>query len=314
MKRHFLWILLALIFFITIISLVVHTGPDGFIKTIGNIISFLEDDDEGGEPSTLKVHFIDVGQGDAILIQSDESHMLIDAGEKHNSDTLIGYLKDNGVTKLDYVIGTHPHSDHIGGLANVIDGFQIGKVIMPHAISTTKTYENLLDTIADNNLKITKPVVGTEYILGSASFVIIAPNGSDYKNLNDFSVGIKLVHNENSFVFTGDAEIYSENEILQNGIDLKADVFKLAHHGSSTSNSDDFLDAINPIICIVSAKKDNSYGHPHVEIMQAIKDRDIHLYRTDEQGTIILESNGKEITADREPYKISNKDTIRSKQ
>lgn len=311
MKRRFLLTLLASIFFFIIILLVVYKGTDGFIKTIGDMISFLEEDE--GEQTKLKVHFIDVGQGDSILIQSDDSNMLIDAGEKHYSDTLVGYLKENGVTKLDYVIGTHPHSDHIGGLANIINSFQIGKVIMPNAISTTKTYEELLDTIADNKLKISKPIIGAEYIIGSASFVIIAPYGSDYKSLNNYSVGIKLVHKENSFVFTGDAETYSENEMLQNGIDLRADVFKLAHHGSSTSNSDDFLDAINPIICIISAKKDNSYGHPHVEIMQAMKDRDIHLYRTDEQGTIILESDGNTITANKKPYKISDKDLIRSK-
>lgn len=184
---------------------------------------------------------------------------------------------------------------------------------MPNVISTTKTYEELLDTIADKNLKITKPVIGTEYYLGGASFVIISPNGTDYKDLNDYSVGIKLVHKEKSFVFTGDAEAYSENEILQNGIDLKADVFKLAHHGSSSSNSDDFLDAINPSMSVISAKTDNSYGHPHVEIMQAMKDRNIRLFRTDKQGTIILESDGNSITANKEPYKINDKDLIRSK-
>ncbi|NLO09149.1 MAG: MBL fold metallo-hydrolase [Clostridiales bacterium] len=310
MKKRLIWILLASILSLAIISLLVHKGPDGFIKTIGNIVSFLEDDDDY---SSLKVHFIDVGQGDAILIQSDDSHILIDAGERHASDTLIGYLKDNGVTKLDYVIGTHPHSDHIGGLANVINNFQIGKIIMSNAVSTSKTFEELLDTIADNNLKITKPIIGTEYTIGNASFIIIAPNESDYKNLNDYSVGIKLVHKENTFVFTGDAETNSENEMLQNGIDLKADVFKLAHHGSSTSNSDDFLNALDPHICIISAKKDNSYGHPHVEIMKAMKDRDIHLYRTDEQSTIILESDGVTIKSNKEPYKINDKDLIRSK-
>lgn len=310
MRKRLIWTLLASILFLVFISLVVHKGPSGFIETIGNIMSFLEDDEE---LSSLKVHIIDVGQGDAILVQSDDSNMLIDAGERHNSDTLIAYLKDNGVRRLDYLIGTHPHSDHIGGLANVINNFQIGKIIMPNVISTTKTYEDLLDTIADNDLKITKPTIGSEYIIGGASFIIIAPNGSDYKNLNDYSVGIKLVHNENSFVFTGDAEAYSEYEILQSGIDLKADVFKLAHHGSSSSNSHDFLDAIDPLICIISAKEDNSYGHPHVEIMQAMRDRGIQLYRTDEQGTIILESDGKEIITNKEPYKITDKDTIRPK-
>ena len=310
MKKRFLWTLLASILLFTIISLIVHTYPEGLITT-NQDTSFSPEDD--GEDTILRVHFIDVGQGDAILIQSNGSHMLIDAGERYNSDNLINYLKDNGVIKLEYVIATHPHSDHIGSLAEVIDSFQIGKIIMPDAITTTKTFEGLLDTIERNSLRITKPVVGTEYMIGSASFTIIAPNGSDYKNLNDYSVGIKLWHKENSFVFTGDAETYSENEMLKNGIDLEADVLKLAHHGSSTSNSANFLDAVNPIICVVSAKKDNSYGHPHVETMQAMKDRDIVLYRTDEQGTIILESDGKNITAEKNPYEISDKDLIPSK-
>ena len=311
MKKRLLWTLLASIFLFIVISFIVHTGPDNLLDTLGDMIFSLEDDYD--EHAILKVHFIDIGQGDSILIQSDDSNMLIDAGERHYSDTLISYLKDKGVSKLDYVIGTHPHSDHIGGLANIIDNFQIGKVIMPNAMSTTKTFEELLDTISNNNLKITKPIIETEYVIGSASFVIIAPNGTDYKSLNDYSVGIKLVNDENSFVFTGDAETYSEDEMLQNGIDLKADVLKLAHHGSSTSNSDDFLDAVNPTICVISAKKDNSYGHPHVEIMQATKDRNVRLYRTDEQGTIVLESDGRTITANKEPYKISDKDLIRSK-
>ena len=311
MKRHLLLTLLAWVFFLVLILLVVRTYPDSSIKTIGDKIFSLEDDD--GDHSVLKVHYIDVGQGDSILIQSGDSNMLIDAGERQYSHSLISYLKDKGVIKLDYVIGTHPHSDHIGGLGDIIDNFVIGKIIMPDAMNTSKTFEDLLDTISKNNLKITKPIIGTEYTIGRASFVIIAPNGTDYKSLNDYSVGIKLVNNENSFVFTGDAEIYSEDEMLQNGIDLKADVLKLAHHGSSTSNSDDFLDAVDPIICVVSAKKDNPYGHPHVEIMKAMMDRNIEMYRTDEQGTIVLESDGLTITANIEPYKLSDKDTIRSK-
>lgn len=311
MKKRLLLTLSATIFIFILLALLIHKNPDGFFKTMGNIISYLEDDDR--EHSILKVHFIDVGQGDAILIQSDDSHMLIDSGERHYSDTLIDYLKDNDVITLDYVIATHPHSDHIGSLANVIDSFQIDKIIMPDAISTTRTFEDLLDTIVENNLKITKPIIGTEYKIGSATFTILAPNGTNYNNLNNYSVGIKLMYGDNSFIFTGDSEIQSEIEMLQNGIDLKADVFKLAHHGSSTSNSEDFLDAVNPSIGVISAKKDNSYGHPHVEIMQTMKDRYIILFRTDEQGTIILESDGKTISANKEPYKISDQDTIRSK-
>lgn len=246
--------------------------------------------------SKLKVHIINVGQGDSILIESDNQYMLIDAGEKNKSDIVIDYLEDTGVKKLDYIIATHPHSDHIGGLSDVIDYFQIGKIIMPDVIHTSKTFENLIDTISENKLKITKPIVGNEYALGEASFIVIAPNNSSYNNLNDYSVGIKLIYNENSFIFTGDAETNSEYEMLENGINLDADVLKHGHHGSSTSSSDKFLDAVTPDITIISAGRDNQYGHPHIEILKAIEERDITLYRTDKQGTIILESDGKSIT------------------
>lgn len=252
-------------------------------------------DSDKTNSSILKVHIIDVGQGDSILIESVGQYMLIDAGEKGKSNVVIDYLEDRGVKKLDYVIATHPHSDHIGGLADVIDYFQIGKIIMPDVTHTTKTFENLLDTISKNELKLTKPIVGSEYAIGTASFIIIAPNSSYYDDLNNYSVGIKLIYDENSFIFTGDAETESEYEMLENGINLDADVLKHGHHGSSTSSSESFLDAVSPDITIISLGTDNRYGHPHVEILKAIEERKITLYRTDIEGTIVLESDGKNI-------------------
>lgn len=256
----------------------------------------------------LNVHIIDVGQGDSILIQSDNRYMLIDAGERDKGRLVINYLESLGVKKLDYLIGTHPHSDHIGGLADVIRSFEIGKIIMPNVVHTTRTFENVLDAIADKGLRITKPTVGNEFTIGTAAFVIIAPNSADYNNLNNYSVGIKLINGENSFIFTGDAEIESENEILKNGISLDTDVLKLGHHGSSTSSSKNFLDALSPSISIISAGEGNQYGHPHVEILQTHKDRNIKLYRTDKQGTIILESDGNKVTVNKEPYEITKDD------
>lgn len=265
-------------------------------------------DNTDKEVSKLKVHFIDVGQGDSVLIESDNKYMLIDAGERNKSKVVIDYLENIGVKKLDYLIATHPHSDHIGGLADVIGYFDIGKVIMPDVVHTTKTFEDLLDAISEKNLKITKAVVGNVYNIGDASFVIIAPNKNSYDNLNNYSVGIKLQNGANSFLFTGDAEVKSENEMLQNGINLDADVLKLGHHGSSTSNSHNFLDAVTPDIAIISVGEGNSYGHPHAEVLQTLNDRNIKLYRTDKQGTIILESDGNTITSNYEPYTISDAD------
>lgn len=258
--------------------------------------------------SFSKVHFINVGQGDAILIEADEHYMLIDAGENNQGIAVVNYLKELGIKKLDYVIGTHPHSDHIGGLDNVIHSFDIGKVIMPDVTHTTKTFEDVLDAIAEKGLKITKAVAGNTYTLGASSFTIIAPNASSYKELNDYSVGIKFTNGENSFLLTGDAEELSEAEMLNNGIDLSADVLKLGHHGSSTSSHDNFLDEVDPDYGVITAGVDNSYGHPHVETLQKLKDRNIKVFRTDIQNTIIFTSDGEHITVNKEPYSINQSD------
>jgi|HigsolmetaAR203D_1030402.scaffolds.fasta_scaffold00576_3 competence protein ComEC len=265
-------------------------------------------DNKKTNSSLIKVHFIDVGQGDSILIESGNKYMLIDAGERNKGSIVIDYLETIGVKKLDYIVATHPHSDHIGGLADVINHFNIGKIIMPNAVHTSKTYENLLDTISEKGLKITKAIPGNEYNIGDASFIILAPNGTDYDNLNNYSVVIKLINGNNSFIFAGDAEVQSENEMLKNGLNINADVLKLGHHGSSTSSSAKFLDAVTPDMAIISVGEGNQYGHPDAETLKSIKDREIKLFRTDKQGTIILESDGIKITANKDPYNINDAD------
>ncbi|WP_320936038.1 ComEC/Rec2 family competence protein [Enterocloster lavalensis] len=243
----------------------------------------------------LTVHFIDVGQGDSILAESDGRFMLVDAGENDQADTVVSYLEGHGVETLDYVIGTHPHSDHIGGLDKVIDTFDVGKVILPPVEHTTKTFEDVLDAVAGKGLKLTKPRVGDTYTLGNASFTIIAPN-EDYGNdLNNWSVGIRLDYGDNRFVMCGDAEALAEADILKNGIDISAEVLKAGHHGSSTSTSEAFLDKVSPSVAVIQCGKDNSYGHPHKETLEKFKERGIQVYRNDRDGTVVAYCDGTDI-------------------
>lgn len=244
----------------------------------------------------LEVHFMDVGQADAILIKQGASAMLVDAGNNADAEFVVQYIKDQGVTKLDYVIGTHPHEDHIGGLDAVIREFQIGKIIMPKAVATTKTYEDVLVAIQQKGLKITAPVAGTEYGFGAAAFMVLAPNSASYEGLNNHSVVIRMIYGKTSFLLTGDAEAISEKEILDKGFTLKSDVLKISHHGSVTSTTAEFLDAVDPRYAVISVGEGNSYGHPSPSVIKRLQDRGIQVYRTDENGTVIAVSDGAAIT------------------
>lgn len=252
--------------------------------------------------SEMKIHFIDVGQADAILIQSAGENMLIDAGNVEDGSAVTTYLKENSVESLKYVIGTHPHEDHIGGLASVISYYKITTFIMPDKVHSSQCFESVLDTLESKNLSITKPVVGTEYTLGDATFTILSPVASDYgDDLNDYSVGIKITNGENSFVMCGDAQTNAEVDICSTGIDLSADVLKLGHHGSDTATSSEFLTAVNPTYAIISCGADNSYGHPYKETLEKVSSYPCSIFRTDKQGTIIATSDGKNITFNTTP-------------
>ena len=245
---------------------------------------------------TLKVSYIDVGQADSILIQQGSSSMLIDAGNNDDSQTVKNYVSNQGITKLDVVVGTHPHEDHVGGLDYIINSFKIGKVYMPKRTATTKTFTDVINAIKSKGLKITAPVPGQSFKLGEATCNILAPNGSGYEDVNNESIVIKVTFGSNSFLFTGDAEDVSEKEMLSKGYALKADVLKVGHHGSYSSTTQEFLNKVNPKYAVISVGKNNSYGHPHKENMDRLKAKNIPVYRTDECGTIIATSNGKNIT------------------
>ena len=276
------------------------TGPSGGDSSFGNSSS-----GEGspgplssGElpQNGLQVHFIDVGQGDSILIRQKDHSMLVDAGENDQGDVVVSYLKSQGIDQLDYVIGTHPHSDHIGGLDDVIQSFEVDRVFLPPIEHTTATFEEVLDAIEVKDLSLTLPQVGDVWELGEASFTILAPNKDYGDDLNNWSIGIRVEYGDNHFVLCGDAEAQAEADICANGLPLGADVLKAGHHGSSTSTSDLFLDQVAPSWVVIQCGKDNSYGHPHKETLEKLKGRGIGVLRTDLEGTLIAASDGEEIS------------------
>lgn len=247
--------------------------------------------------SNLKIHYIDVGQADCILIEQNGHYMLIDGGNSDSADTIISYINNLGIKKFDYIIGTHPHEDHIGSLDDVILNFEVEKVLFPKKISSTKTFENFVNAVKYKNLKLTVPEVGTTYKLGDTTFKVMAPNSTDYEDINNYSIVIKLMYENTSYIFTGDAEKLSEEEIISKFSDeLKCDVLKIAHHGSSSSTSDTFLKLCRPKYAIISLGMDNSYGHPHKVVLDRLKKYGADVYRTDKLGTITLESDGTNIS------------------
>lgn len=248
----------------------------------------------------LTVHFINVGQGDATLMICGDDAMLIDAGDNNKGTTVQSYLQKQGVSNLKYVIGTHPDSDHIGGLDVIVTKFNCDTIIMPDYTKDTATYRDVIDAMKYKGYKNTVPVVGEKYRLGDAEFTIIAPNGT-YSEPNINSVGIILQHGKRKLLFTGDAEEKAEADILSNGIDISCDVYQVGHHGSNTSSSIALLDAAKPTYAVISCGEGNKYGHPRAETLNNFRSRGIKVYRTDEQGTIIAKSDGNTIVFDESP-------------
>lgn len=249
----------------------------------------------------LKVHFIDVGQADSILVQQGDQAMLVDAGNKADDKTVKSYLDKVGVKELNTVIGTHPHEDHIGGMDYIINSFKIGKIYMPKATATTKTFENVLTAIKNKGMSITSPKVGESFNIGQAKCTILAPNGTKYEDLNDYSIVVKVEFGQNSFLLTGDAEAISEMEMVKANANLKADVFKVGHHGSKSSTCANFLSSVNPKYAVISVGKENDYGHPAQATMDRLKSANIQVFRTDENSSIIATSDGKTINFNVQP-------------
>lgn len=254
----------------------------------------------------LQVYFLDVGQGDSELIripaEGDYFNVLLDTGEYEYADGLTDYLRDLGVERIDALICSHPHTDHMGCMARIVQRFDIGSIYMPlvpeDQTPTTSAYEALLDRVLEKNLVITQLCAGTGIDCpAGAEFQVVAPQKEDvWEEMNDYSAVIRLVYGETTFLFPGDAEADSEEEILDAGYEVSADVLKVGHHGSSTSTSQPFLEAVNPRWAVISCGEDNRYGHPHRETRQLLGDwPGLTTYRTDQDGTILARSDGETI-------------------
>lgn len=259
-----------------------------------------EDENTSVDGSTLEVHYLDIGQGDCTLLVCDGHAMLIDAGDNDRGTQVQSYLESQNISTLDYVIGTHPDSDHIGGLDVIIYKFDCSMVMMPTYTKDTRTYDDVIQAMKSKNYSLTYPEVGKTYTLGAAAFTIVAPNDT-YNDANNNSIGILVTHGSNRFLLTGDAEEEAEQDMLNNGMDLKADVFKAAHHGSNTANTEAFLAKVDPTYVVISCGQDNSYGHPHAEVLNTLRAMGIQVFRTDEQGTVVATSDGSSITFNMSP-------------
>lgn len=246
--------------------------------------------------NNMVTHFIDVGQGDCILIQVNNKNLLIDSGTSDSKQKLIRYLKQNNITKLDYIVATHPHVDHIGGMASVINNFEVGEFYAPKAVATTQSFNDMIDALRAKNLKIKIATTNISLNLGpDATCLMLSPSKSTYDNVNNYSCALRITYKSSTYLFTGDIETQAEDEIMANGYDISAQVLKVGHHGSKTSSSNEFLDKVSPKIAVISCGIDNDYGHPNKETLDRLQKLNCIVYRTDLDKTIVLISDGAKI-------------------
>lgn len=253
----------------------------------------------------LTVTFIDVGQGDCILLQSEGQTMLIDAGKSEYGTTVVKYLKEIGINNLTYAVITHDHADHLGGFNSVLQSINVGRLYRTNARYNDETICQTVNKLIDSlNIPISVPVAGSTMKLGSATIEFLAPNGSVYTSYNDNSIVMRVVNGKNSFLLTGDAETVSEKEMLARGYTLESDVLKVCHHSALTSSTQEFIDAVNPSISVITCDAAGASGFPRLATIEKLTESDI--YRTDISGNITFVSDGTSITTEEEPYFYAN--------
>lgn len=252
--------------------------------------------DKNEQAGDMAVHFLDVGQGLSVLIQSGGENLLYDGGDRSASSFVVSYLQKQQITNIDYLISSHYDADHVSGLIGCLNTFSVSNVIGADYVHDSDLYTSFMDSVAAQGLEVQHPEAGTAFDFGTGQFTVLSPSETDANDSNANSVAIKLMNGDNSFIITGDAENQSEADMISSGIDLECDVLCVGHHGSASSTSWDFLQAAVPEYAVISCGKDNQYGHPDADTMDKLYSMEIEVFRTDKQGTVVAVSDGTDIT------------------
>ncbi|MBR0112553.1 MAG: MBL fold metallo-hydrolase [Clostridia bacterium] len=293
-NRIIVFIAAAVVILTAVTLWAVFTDDSGsFDNTLGTISS--PDESNPG----LRVSFIDVGQGDCILLECGGKTMLVDAGEKIYEQKVSRYLLSRKIKTLDYIVATHPHSDHIGSLPYIMENFGTKNVIMPRIpreiIPTNYFFDSFIECVSESDALVTAAQPGLTFMLGTAQVTFIGPVSETAEDLNNLSAVCKVTYGETSLLLTGDAAFDEETEIINSGMDIKCDILKLGHHGSGTSTGSELLEKVSPKYCVISCGENNDYGHPAESTLKRILKYTDKIYRTDRCGTIVAESDGKNI-------------------
>lgn len=308
------------ILFCSIVKTIITTGEDTMSKlkkqifciilaltlmlsgtSLLNVSSIVYAEDLNEQTGDMVIHFLDVGQGLSILVQSGGKNLLYDGGDRSSSSFVVSYLQRQQISNIDYLISSHYDEDHVSGFIGCINTFSVGNVIGPDYVHESDLYNSFMDVVAAKGLEVQHPQVGTTFDFGTGQFTILAPSEIDANDSNANSVAIKLMNGANSFIFTGDAEADSELDMLNSGVDLSCDVLSVGHHGSASSTSWDLLQATVPEYAVISCGIDNQYGHPDADTMDKLSSMEVNVFRTDKQGTVIALSNGTDIVWNMEP-------------
>ena len=285
------WILKTILMILLLVFVYYYEDIESYLNKGQENISNVSVSDDN-----IQITYLDVGQADCTLIRYKNNNILIDAGNNEDGEKIVSYLKEQGINNFKYVIGTHAHEDHIGGMDEIIDNFKINHFYMPDVITTTKTFEDILDSLENNNVKFETPKIGENIKIDDMKLQILYV-GRDKEDLNDTSIITRIVFKNTSYIFMGDASSKVENQLLDK--DIESDVLKVGHHGSQYSSSAKFLKTVNPKYAIIQVGKNNTYNHPKKIVLDKLNKMNVQIYRTDKDGTIILTSDGKNISIEK---------------